>query len=130
MWRSLILGSALGLHMFGNETSISGQATLYECLRFIDERIGQRIVADITYRQRLPFSIKDKIDTTAHPADGTGFDCSRNPQTMPASRSLQGRQLRDGVVIGLALTVSEPSQKPHGNNDDADADAEFCVFLQ
>src|SRR5205807_132631 len=41
----------------------------------------------------------------------------------------QGLELGNRVVIGFALAVPEPSEKPQGYHDDSDTDAKLCLFF-
>src|ERR1700732_2692791 len=128
--RRLVLGRALGLDALGHEASVFRQASLNQCLRLVYECVGQRIVANVTDRQRLAFSIQDEIDAPRQPVNTSRLNRSADTQPVTSGGALQIRQLGNRVVVRLAFAVAEPRQKGHRHNDDADADPEFRPSLQ
>src|ERR1700682_4101533 len=55
------------------------------------------------------------------------FDGAGNAHAAGTIRSVERLVFGDGVVIGLALAVTEPGQNREANQDYTNADAEFCA---
>ena len=115
--------------MLGNKLAIVGRTTLDKSLRLVDEGVWQRIGADIANRERLSLLFQDEFHAAGQVLDGTGFNSSGQAHAVIARRALQCLILRDGVVVGLALTVTKPSQEGQGDDDNANTDAEFSTSL-
>src|SRR5262252_2726130 len=56
---------------------------------------------------------------------------NRSAHAHPVRRrgSLQRLDLRNRVIVRLALSISEPCEKAHGNENNPDANPEFVLFL-
>lgn len=128
-WRRLILGRALGLDLLRHKTSILREASFYQRLGLVHKCVRQRITAHVTHSQRLTFSLQHEINPSRQPVNAPRFNRSTDAQTVGASSALQGRQLGNRVVIGLALAVAKPRQKGHRHNDDPDTNPEFYSSL-
>src|SRR5215469_7020207 len=60
--RRFVLRCAFGLDLFRKERAVGLYATLHERLRAIFERVWQRVIAPIAYRQSLPLFFQHEID--------------------------------------------------------------------
>jgi hypothetical protein len=56
-------------------------------------------------------------------------DSASQTHAMIARRTMQLLIFRDGVVVGFAFAVAQPSQESQGKDDYADTDAKFCPIL-
>ena len=94
--------------MFSHETAVRSGAAFDQRLRFIDEGVGQRLTADVTYGKQLPFPLQDKIHATGKAMNAAGLNRSADTHSLAQRTALESLQLRDGVVVGFAFAVSEP----------------------
>ena len=90
---------------------------------------GRRIGADVADGQRLPLLFQNEFDAAGQVFDGARRDGAGQTHAMVASGTLEGLVFGDGVVVGLAFAVAEPSQEGQGDYDDANANAEFSTSL-
>lgn len=127
--RGLVLGCALGLHVFRNKFAVSGGASLDQGLGFIDERVWQWIAADVADRKSLALLFQDKVDAAGQMLNRTGLDRASQAHTMIARGTLEGLIFGDGVVVGLAFAVAEPGEEGERDYDDPDTDTEFGAIL-
>ncbi len=109
--RGFILRRALRLHVFSHETAVRSRAAFDQRLRFIDESVGQRFAANVTYGKRLPFPLQDKIHATGKTVNAAGLNRSADAHALAQGTALESLQLRDGVVVSFAFAVSEPGKK-------------------
>ena len=83
---------------------------LHEGLRIIYKGIGQRISANVTHGQRLPFSLQKKVDAARQPLDRARRDAAPDAHALAEGGPGQSRQLGDGVIVGLTLPRAEPTE--------------------
>jgi hypothetical protein len=97
--------------MFGNEPAIVRRPALHKSLGLVDKSIGQGITAHITYRQGFSLLFENEIDAARKVLDGARLDRASETHAVIPRRALKDLIFRYGVVVGLALAITEPSQK-------------------
>jgi hypothetical protein len=70
-----------------------------------------------------------KIHAAGKAVNASRLNRAAHAHAMAQRGALQSLQFRDGVIVGLALAVSQPGQTGERDNDDADADPKFRAFL-
>src|SRR5208282_2293276 len=70
-----------------------------------------------------------KINATCKTVNAAWSDSSSDANAVREFRTRKGLDFRDSVIVRLALAVAKPCEKAQGNDDDADTDSKFCLFL-
>src|SRR5262249_5130239 len=107
-WRRLILGCTFRLHVLRNEPAVVTWTAFHQSLRFVHECVGQWIRADVAYRQLLALLFQNKFDAASGVANASRRHVASQTHTMRARGALQSLVFRNGVVVGLALAITEP----------------------
>src|SRR6266480_1362134 len=125
----LILGSAFSLNYLGDKSAVRVGVALHQGLGLVYKSIRQRIAADVTDRQGLPFPFQHKINPAGNVVNTTGGDGAADAHALAFRGTRQRRKFGDGVIVRLALSVAEPRQKAHRSYDYADSHAKLCLLL-
>lgn len=127
--RGLILGCALGLHVFRNKFAVARGASLDQGLGLVDERVWQWITADIADRKSPTLLFQDEVDAPGQMLDGAWLDRASQAHAMIARGTLKGLIFGDGVIVGLAFAVAKPSQEGQRDYDNSNTNTEFGASL-
>ena len=112
--------------MLGHKAAFIARAAFHQGLRIVFERVRQRISAHIADRKLLSFALQHKINAPAIAADASWLDCTAHANPVRAPRAVQRLQFGDGVVVGLALAITQPRQRSKRNNDYCNPDSKLC----
>jgi len=93
------------------------------------KRIRQWVRADVAHRKRIALLLEDKIHFTAEVLNRARLDVSPDANTLVARVSLKGRELRDRMVVRLALARSDPGQTGKRHKDDDRANRKLRLGL-
>ena len=106
------------------------QRAFHKGLGLIHESIRERVAPRIAHRQGFSFAFQHKIHTPGEVLEWSPFPPCRLRACDAFRRSpMQALIFGDGVVVGFAFAVTQPSQKGQRNHDDRDTYAEFCAIL-
>ncbi len=126
---AFILGSAFCLDHLGDKASLRTGAALHEGLGLVNKSIRQRVRANVTDRERLPFALQHEINTAGEVTNTARCNRAADAHALAHHRALQGLEFGDGVVISFALSIAKPRQEAQCSYDDTDSYAKFCLFL-
>src|SRR6266702_4463931 len=84
-----ILGSALGLNMFGNKPAISPWTSLDKGLRLVFERVRQRVAANVRDAEGFPLLFQCEVNAARAGLDAAFDDDPRKADAMSAVRGIQ-----------------------------------------
>src|SRR5258708_32008344 len=99
----LILRRALGLKGLSDKSAIWGHFAFDQALRSVLKCVGERVRSHVTNGQALPFLHQNQIETAGQVLYRAGLDIPGDSKALVQCRAAQCRDLRDRVVIGLAL---------------------------
>src|SRR5215472_244313 len=124
-----ILRSAFRLHVLRHKSAVRAGAAFHKGLRLVRKRVRQRICANIGNRKGLSFPFQYEINAPRKVTDTPLLHGTGDAHPLCSRGSAQSLEFGNGVVIGLALAVPKPGEKPQCYHDDSDADAELCLFF-
>src|SRR5207253_6361252 len=122
-----ILGGAFRLYVLRDKSAVRAGTAFHKGLRLAHKRVRQRIAANVSNRKGLSFPIQHEINAPGKVTDTSLLHGTGDAHALRSRRSAQGLELGNRVVIGFALAVPEPSEKPQGYHDDSDTDAKLCL---
>src|SRR5580658_1740960 len=125
----LVLRRALRLHLVGDELPVGHQPAFHQGQRPVLECVWQRSATLVTHRHCLPLFFEDEIEMTRIVLDRAVPDVPRNAHALAKGGTLQRRDFRDRVVVGLALREPDVGERNQGKDDNRRADQEFRAGL-
>jgi hypothetical protein len=115
------------LDMLGNELAVIRGPAFNQGLGFIDKRVWKRIGPHVADGEGFALLFENEFNAAGEVLDGAGSDRPGKAHAVIAGSPLEGLIFSNGVVIGFAFAVTKPRETTKRNQNDADADAEFCA---
>src|SRR5260370_25919530 len=115
--------------MLGGKGSSRIGVSADDGLGLIHKSIRQRVAANVTDRECFPFPLQHEINVAAEVTNASGFDGAADAHALAFRGACQGLKFGDGVVVSLALAITQPRQKTQRSHNYTDSQAKFCLFL-